>query len=122
MRHLVTALVALALVLAPFAVVVGADAPRFPFKTYAEIPVQAAQPGVCDGGVTYFLINEEWSSFGSATKDIFIHKTPDGGVDYVYFAVGTADDGKVTVTRVLPLEEAKRLYPDPCTYFREQGA
>lgn len=121
MKILAALLLATALVVTPYTVEFSFAAPRFPFATYQAVgPVSGPARQVCGGDAVYVTINEEWRVFSSKTKDVFIHFT-DGEPDFVYFAVGQAG-GVITVTRSLPYEEARRLYPDPCAYLSEASA
>lgn len=115
----------IALMFSSAATIARADvAPAFPWKTYADVPIIEAVPvgQFCDDTVTVVSVNEEWRVFSSATKDLFIHYSDgDGSPDYAYFATGVVG-GAITVHRVMTIDEAKRLYADPCSYFSEQEA
>jgi hypothetical protein len=111
----------LALTLALLVVLPAAagQAPPFPWKSYTDVPPVDMAPA-CGGAVVVATINAEWKVFSSETRDMFVHLT-DGVVDYVYFTVGVAGS-TIKVTRVLPVDEALRLYPDACAYLTEKSA
>jgi hypothetical protein len=122
MKFLIAVLIAL--MFSSAAAIAGADAPAFPWRTYSAIPQHEAMPAgfACEGDVQIVSINPEWKVFTSEAKDLFIHyPTPDGPPDYAYFATGQAG-GAITIHRVLSIEQAKRLYADPCAYFSEKDA
>lgn len=92
-------------------------APPFPFLTYPE--ARSIRPA-CGGTAVAAVINDEWQALSSETRDVWAHQTQ-GEIDYIYLTVGGAGSGP-TVTQVLTIAEASRLYPDPCTYLAEISA
>lgn len=126
MIKLIAGLLALTLVLTPYTVEVTVHAsgvPAFPFAHYSDVI------GVTPIGPACTSISEqvtELRAFGyrilsSKDRDVFIHESPEGLPDFVYFAKGTGEDDKVHVTRSLTIDEARAAYPTgPCAFFTER--
>ncbi len=103
------------------ATVGAATAPPFPFRTYADATLTSAMIPVCENGGQMAQIGSEWRVISWPERDLFIHLDGTGTPDWAYLTVGRAG-GAITVKRVIPVEEAKRLYPTGCEYGDEKDA
>ena len=99
----------------------AATAPPFPFLTYEDAEVTSAMVPVCENGGQMAQLGPEWRVISWSDRDLFIHVDGTGTPDWAYFTVGQAG-GVITVKRVLPVDEAKRLYPTGCEYGDEKDA
>lgn len=97
----------------------GADAPPFPFKTYADVPdPDSVGPTECEVHSQFIRVGDDWRILSSDTKDLFL-LIIDGKPAFVYLTTGDSSDGIITVVSVLSLEAFRAKYPDPCTYFSD---
>ena len=99
----------------------AATAPPFPFRTYADATMTSAAVPVCENGGQMAQLGPEWRVISWRDRDLFIHLDGTGTPDWAYFTVGQAG-GTITIKRVLPVEQAKRLYPTGCEYGDEKDA
>ena len=99
----------------------AATAPPFPFLTYADATVTSPAVPVCENGGQLVQLGEAWRVISWPERDLFIHLDETGNPDWAYLTVGQSG-GTITVKRVLPVEEAKRLYPTGCEYGDEKDA
>jgi len=101
--------------------VMAASAPPFPFRTYTDATLTSQIVTVCENGGQLAQIGPEWRVISWPERDLFIHLDSTGTPDWAYLTVGQAG-GRITVKRVLPVEQAKRLYPTGCEYGDEKDA